>query len=344
MANIPSNQASQARNLLENAKSVLIAVHANPTVDSIAASLSLYLALSSVGKQATVICPTSMTVEFNQLVGVDKVVGSVSGGSGRNLIISFPYQEGSIEKVSYNIENDTFNLVIEPREGYPQVTPENIRYSNGGGTTDLVITINSPRLTDLGRTYQDNQNLFRDKPLINIDYASHNARYGKVNLVDPSVSCTSELVVSLLSQLGFTIDADTASNLLTGISAGSANFSSETTSASTFEAAAICLKSGARKSIQMAAPIQYGSDAFAPMGQQQPVSIPFPNPPKASFPRPQAGSFSNSNIQSQPIMGKPQTGKQKTASPTHQPPRESTHPETPPDWLKPKIYKGSTLL
>jgi len=344
MANLSSDQVNQARNLLENAKSVLIVVGDNPTIDSIAASLALYLTLSSVSKQAVVVCPTSMTVEFNQLVGVDKIQNNVSGGSGRNLVISFPYQEGSIEKVSYNIENDTFNLVIEPREGYPQITPENMQYSNSGGTTDLVITINASRLSDLGRIYQDNQNLFRDKPLVNIDSGSINSRYGKVNLIDPSVSCTSELIVSLLSQLGFTIDVDTATNLIAGISAGSQNFSSPTTSASTFEAAAICLKSGARKSTQTPTSFEYEDQPYQAMGPQ-PVTIPFPKSQKTSFSRPQARALTNNAGQHQPFMGKPQSGKPKPTPPVQQPPtRESTHPETPPDWLKPKIYKGSTLL
>ena len=66
--------------------------------------------------------------------------------TGKNLVISFPYQEGSIEKVSYNIENDKFNLVIEPRENYPVITPEMIKYSYGGGNTDLIITVGTSQL------------------------------------------------------------------------------------------------------------------------------------------------------------------------------------------------------
>lgn len=327
MANISSDQINQARNFLENAKSILIALPGNPTVDGVASALSLYLALSSSGKQVNVVCATAMTVEFNRLVGVDKIGNSLSGSSnGRNLVISFPYQEGSIEKVSYNIENDIFNLVIEPRENYQPITPEMMRYSYSGGTTDLIITIATSRLTDLGSLYNNSQSLFSEKPIINIDYHNHNSLFGKVNIVDPSVSSASELTSSLLSLLGFTTDADIATNLYAGIISGSQNFTSNTTSAFTFETAAICLKNGARKIIGEETRSSFSTSTFPPQVQKPFQPSPFPKGPRPFAPKMQKPKVT-SNFQPQQVQ-----------------PKESTHPETPPDWLKPKIYKGSTLL
>lgn len=334
--NIPSDQISDARNLLNKSQSILIATQANPTIDSLAVSLSLYLSLSAAGKQVKVVCPSPMLVEFNRLIGVDKVTINInSNGTGRNLVISFPYEEGSIEKVSYNIEGNLFNLVIEPREGFPTITPEMVQYSFGGGNTEVILTIGAQNLENLGNLYNLNQPLFQQKPIINIDINSQNRRFGKVNIINQGVSSISESFVFLLSQLGLSLDGDMATNLLFGITEGSNNFSPQNTTAATFEAAAICLRNGAKKSVQPSP--QYPAQVISP-----PV---FPKQSKySSFPKQQMNTIPlSSPIHSQTRFKSQQ--KNPSPLPTYpSQPQESTHPETPPDWLKPKIYKGSTLL
>lgn len=318
--NISSDQINQARKLLEQSQGVLIFLGKDPNLDSVAGALSFYLGLTSRGKNTKISCPSQMIVEFRELVGIDKITNNIENlGNGKNLVISFPYQEGSIEKVSYNIENDSFNLVIEPREGYPQITPDSIRYSYSGGSADLIITIGVKRLDDLNSIYQNNQALFSQKEIVNIDTDIQNQRFGKINLVDQSVSCLSELTLTLLSMLGLSLDQDIANNLLAGIVSGTNNFSLEKTNAATFEAAAICLKNGAGKIQQ--------SQKFPP------AKIPFLAPP-SQIPSPYQ----------QPVTF--QKPKPKVSLPPQKPTsiEQSKPPETPPDWLKPKIYKGSTLL
>jgi len=347
MATIDPNQLAEARNTLEGAKSIAILIGSNPTVDSVASSLALYLALSSYGKQVTVACAIPMTVAFNRLVGVDKIGTLVNGTGGKNLVISFPYQEGSIEKVSYNIENDIFNLVIEPREGYPMITQDMIRYSFSGGSTDAIITVGVASTNDLGTLFTDNQQLFSEKSLINIDINPSNSRFGnRSNIVDQTASTISELTTTLFSSLGFTIDADIASNLLAGISNGSNNFTSAQTTAHTFEAAAICLKNGARKEAPLSQRPQPAP--FAPVQQHGPKAAPAAPSP---FPRPFKSAGQKPSPFTQPPKQKP--------SPQVTPPKpqmannQHTQPTAkdanqgqgaPPDWLKPKIFKGSTLL
>lgn len=313
--NNSSDQITAARSLIETTKEVIIALPANPTLDAVASSLSLYLGLSVRGISATVVCPTVMTVEFNQLVGVDKIGNNISNSRGKNLVISFPYQEGSIEKVSYNIESNTFNLVIEPREGYPQVTQDMIRFSANGGNIDLIITIGVDRLTDLGQVYNNAQSLFAQKPILNVGTGRENSRFGKVNVVDPNVSSISELMIDLFSNLGITLNADIASNLLAGITSETANFSTPLVQASTYEVAAMCLRNGARKINQSSATPQ-----TIPSFQKPP-------PPTSRGPLPKTRPFG----QTQPLQQ------------SQQQPKKQTN-EAPPDWLKPKIYKGSTLL
>lgn len=348
MTNIQSEQANQARSFLESAQDVLIVLPKGPSFDAVASGLAFYLALSSKGKRVSIACPDQMTVEFNRLVGVDKITDSINGGSSKNLVISFPYQEGSIEKVSYNIENEVFNLVVEPREGYPIVTPEMMRYSYSGGATDVIICIGGSSLSDFESIFNNNQGIFAEKPTVNIDINPQNNRFGKVNIVDPNSSSIAEITVSLFSLFGFTLDADNSTNLYAGIANGSVNFTSSQTNAGTFENAAICMRHNARKvNVPIASTPNTPTynkpapsfDTFVKQPQkstyQQPPIQPRPTPYN---PRP----TSPPQVRNNPSFGQKPVSSQQTPPVNQKPPNQSS--DTPPDWLKPKIYKGSTLL
>lgn len=356
----------ETKRLFDSSKEVLIALSKNPSFDSVAAGLSLYLSLSASGKQATIVSSSPMIVEHNHLVGVDKVTNSLSTG-GKNLIVSFPYVEGSIEKVSYNVENETFNLVIEPREGYPSITPDKLNYSFGGGSFDTIVTVGVSNLADLDALYSQNQALFSEKPIINIDTNPANSRFGRTHFIEQNTATLSEVVLGILQSSGMRLDGDIATNLLAGITSGSNNFSSPKSNFTTFEAAAICMRSGARKieapvmSVQSPnqaqqysfspgypAQNQYGAQqppqqsTFQPQRQPQPQRM-----PQQTYRQPQQPQTAQQQsmrppvrqpIQQSPSVGQNQPQNQQFAG------QQKKKQDAPPDWLKPKIYKGSTLL
>lgn len=234
----------QLQTLLGPAQNILILTGGNPTLDSFGASLALYLVFSRLGKTVTVACPETPTVGLSNLVGIDKVQSELSG---QNLVVSFPYIEGSVEKVSYNIDGDRFNLIIQPRSGTQPFSPQAVKFSHGGATADLIIVLNALDLKDLGSLYEREKDLYDRVPLVTIDHHPENKHYGKVNFVNPYASSTSEIVGLLLTKLGIDYDPDTAHNLLTGIDFATQNFSSPATSPEAFEVAATCLKAGARR-------------------------------------------------------------------------------------------------
>ncbi|MBI4999781.1 DHH family phosphoesterase [Candidatus Gottesmanbacteria bacterium] len=234
---------NEIQTLLTNAQEVLILTHENPSQDSLGASLALFLSLSASKKRGMVACPTPLTVEFGNLVGIDKINQNLSS---KNFIISLDYVEGAIEKVSYNITNDKFNLVIEPRAGAPPFSPEKVHYSSGQASPDLIFVLDSANLEQLGKFYQDEKDLYSKVATVNIDYHPNNSHFGKINLIDPSASSTSEIIVFLLQNLGLPLIEDIATNLLVGITFATNNFS-ESAGAGAFEAAAICLKAGGKR-------------------------------------------------------------------------------------------------
>jgi len=228
---------------LAGAKSGAIFIPENPTLDVVAASLSLFLSLEKAGKSASVVCASPMTVGFSQLVGVNKIRAKIGGS---NLVISLDYLENAIDKVSYNIENKKFNLVIQPKPGFPSLSSDNVTFSSSQDL-GLLIIIGAQALENLGSIYRQEEKAFNQGQILNIDIDARNSRFGKVNTVFPAAASYCEIIASLLEAANYAVDQDIANNLLLGIQSATNNFTSPKTSAGAFEAAAFCLKNGARR-------------------------------------------------------------------------------------------------
>ena len=109
------NQTLQKlRDAITKSNAIGIAVAPNPNLDQMAAALSLAMLLKEANKTAAVASPTDPIVEISNLVGINKVQKTLGGGSGSagDLIVSFPYLEGEIEKVSYTLENGFLNITL----------------------------------------------------------------------------------------------------------------------------------------------------------------------------------------------------------------------------------------
>lgn len=235
---------TKSKELLDKASSILIVTHEHPNADSIGSALALFLGLTGLGKKVMVACPDPMTVELSGFVGVQKIVRDITS---RNFIISLDYVDGSIDKVSYNIEGNKFNLVIEPRPGFEGFSQDKVSYSHGGASADLIISVDTIHLGGLKKLYEDNKELFSTKSVVNIDRHPNNAKYGTINLVNANASSTVEVVSQLLSHIGVALTADIATNVLNALYGATDNFQNTNVTAPAFELAAACLKSGGKR-------------------------------------------------------------------------------------------------
>ncbi len=239
-----STDINKLKEHLDKAKDVLIVTHERPTFDSIGSALSLYTVLMEMGKKVTIACPDPITVELSSFVGANKVVTEVSK---KNFIISLDYLEGSIEKVSYNIEGNKFNLVIEPREGFDSFSQDKVQYSHAGTSADVIIAVDTIHLGGLKKLYEADKELYASKPVINIDRHPNNVHFGQINIVDPQASTTTEIVGQIIKGLGVTMSEDVATNMYNAVFAGTNNFTNGNTTAAAFELAALCVRSGGKR-------------------------------------------------------------------------------------------------
>lgn len=212
---------------LRDVSSLLILLPKDPTFETVAAGLGLYLSLEQAGKQVEIVCPTPMRVEANRLVGVQKVKTEVSG---RNLVITFDYVKDAIEKVSYNVEDGKFNLVVVPKPGQSPLDYTNVSYNYSGVSGEAIVLVGTDDTSEVGQVVPHEEN-----------------QAPKIFSVLPGKDRALASVIALLiAEIGIVPDADISTNLFQGLVHETENF--QRASASDFETAAALVRQGASTS------------------------------------------------------------------------------------------------
>lgn len=372
------NQTFQRiKDLINQHQQVGVLVGPNPTLDEMAAGLGMYLVLKTMGKDASIACPTDPVVGISSLVGIDKVQKSLSAAGNGDLTVSFPYRDGEIEKVSYTLDNGKLNIQVKAGPqglNFQQSDVEFVRSASGNNAPSLLFMIGIPNPQMVASIFDINAN--PTTSVVNIDNRENNLKYGAVQNVSPRFSSISEEVADFVTLLEpqVELDIDTCQNLLTGVLYATKDFTAPNTSYLAFEMAGILMKKGAKRAMPtttqpnvVANPQAYfppqnmnnaqgqqavQQSAAQPVGQMQPSfsngqTQPFAN---ASSQQP-TQSFSNAQTQQQeftpPAQNQPVQPLQQfnpAQSQSSQPVQQSSDNTAPADWLTPKVYKGSTVL
>lgn len=297
------------KDLIDKNDKIGIAVGKNPTIDTMAAVLSLYLGLQDYGKQPSVASASQPLVEHSSLVGIDKVKGNFDGdgGTGGDLVVSFPYREGEIEKVSYTIEGGYLNIVVKAGEQGLTFAESDVKFRRGGaagGAPSTLFIIGTSRLSDLGQLF-DTEAL-KNTAIVNIDNKSDNQGFGDVPAVSPTSASVSEMVAYLLYYLGIDPSVDIAQNIMNGITDGTRNMQDPRVSYTTFELVANLMKKGANRAQQSQPQPATPQPRMQqqPYMQQRPQQFPRPNavPRPTQMPR-QQGGYQRPNVTPRRDMG-----------------------------------------
>jgi len=224
---------------LQSSKSVLILLPTRPFLDQVAAGLALYLSLKNE-REVNISSPSDMLVEFNRLIGVDKITNELGN---KNLVISFTnYKPGDVEKVSYDVEDGEFRLTVVPKSDKKAPTKEQVNVGFAGISSDAVILIGGGNSTHFPALESKD---LEGVPVAHIGTRSISLSNlsNVVSLAKPG-SGVSEVVATLIKGGEFPINADIATNLIAGIEQGSNMFSGGSVTAQTFEIFAELMKSG----------------------------------------------------------------------------------------------------
>jgi hypothetical protein len=314
---------SKIKEAIEKYENIAVVTRSNPSVDEMGAALSLYLSLKPTNKNIVIASPTSPLVEVSSLVGIDEVATNLGSASG-DLVVSFPYRDGEIEKVSYTRDDNFLNIVVKAGEKGLNFTEKDVKFTRGATAPEVLFVIGSPRVSDLGALFDPAT--LKDTMVINIDNKPDNQGYGDILMVSSRLSSVSEAVANLILALNLKIDLDIAQNLMLGIATETENFQSQNTSPLAFEMAGVLLRQGALRPTVMPQRRKMNSAV-----EEDQIMGPRVQP------QPQV------QVEPQPQVQRTQEEiKAKIAESFEKKDEDQTLDNPPEDWLEPKIYKGST--
>lgn len=291
--------------LIDSAASILVLLPEKPSFDQVAAGLSLYFSIKDK-KEANISCPSPMMVGFNRIIGIDRITSELGN---KNLTIKFKgYDAGNIEKVSYDIINGEFNLTVVPKAGFTAPTKEEMELSFSGISADLVILIGGANDSDF--PILSSEELISSK----VAHIGNRVLSSERDVMSFAISgaTTSEVVASLITANGMSMDPDISTNLIMGIEEGSSNFTSTEVTPDTFETFANLLRSGGRRQPRV---------KLSPMGF----------PPGAIPTQP-----FNKPVQKQAVSQIEQVAEQIEN-------KEEMVENPPDDWLQPKVFTGTSI-
>lgn len=228
--------------LLSSAKSILILLPSKPYFDQVAAGLSLHLALRG-HKESVIYSPNPMIVEFNRLIGVQKISTEI-GNKNLNIKIK-GFDAEQIEKVSYDVFEGELNLSIVPKSGILAPKKEQVVMDYSGISADTVILIGGANETHFPLLSSPE---LEGTKIMHIGTRALSVDSGKpvLSFARPA-STVSELVATLLMEGGLELDQDIATNLIMGIEEGSHEFKSPEVTADTFQTVAVLLRAGGQR-------------------------------------------------------------------------------------------------
>jgi phosphoesterase RecJ-like protein len=233
----------QSVNEIKNARHILILGHLNPDGDQVGSILALSEALKKIQKTVTTVITEDIPKIYNFLPHLKEVKKEYLYTDGK--ILRIDTKRIPIEGMKWRRDEQFLDIHLETEKN---LKFEFIEIINGLPKPDLIIVVDTSRAMNIDKIYAQNEKIFLDTPVLNIDHHAGNEYFGTINLVDLTATSTAEILVSLLEALGIKIDTpDLATCLLTGILHDTQSFRSQNTTPKSMTVAAQLLAAGGRQ-------------------------------------------------------------------------------------------------
>jgi len=229
---------------INKSETILLCTSKNPTGDALGSALGFYDALKKLGKKIDIVSPTAILEKFTFMPSSELITHKLEGA--RDYIFSVDIKKDKLQQLRYEVEENKLKIFITAKSG--DLNEKNLSLESSKFKYDLIIILGTSDLENLGTVYDDNSELFYDTPVVNIDNNPSNEFFGKINLVDVTMSSTSEIVYNIISELDEKLfDENIATNILTGIISKTESFQNKNTTPKSFLTAAALISKGANK-------------------------------------------------------------------------------------------------
>ncbi len=240
---LESENFSKAIAAIEHSKNILILPSSPVDGDSLGASLALYDVLKAMDKRATVVLTSDIPDIYKFLPNVSEIHSSAQMYA--EFMITLELKDQMLDDIRHEIVDNHVNIIVTPDKG--RFSPEQVSFPEPKKHYDLIITVDTADLTQLGEFYKQHFQIFSEVPSINIDHHISNKNYASLNIVDASYCSTTHILYDLFLEMSVDINPDVATLLLAGIITDTGSFQNSNTSPEAFDVASELIDLGGRQ-------------------------------------------------------------------------------------------------
>ena len=237
-------QKQQVLEQVKSASHVLVTVSTNPTVDELAASIGLTLALNKMDKHATTVFSgvVPSTIEFLQ---PEKTIETTID-SLRDFIIAL--DKSKADKLRYKVEDDVVRIFITPYR--TSISDKDLEFSQGDFNVDVVIALGVTRRQDLDTVIVEHGRILHDATILALTKRDMVSDLGAINWQDTQASSLCEMVATILTDIQPEIlDGQMATAFLTGIIAETDRFKNDRTTPLALSLSSRLMSAGANQQL-----------------------------------------------------------------------------------------------
>lgn len=223
-----------------NSRNILIATSSDPSVDELAAAISLSMFLDRLGKHAIAIY-SGKTPDALAFLSPEKTF-ETDADVLQDFVISISKEKA--DHLRYRLDGDFVKIFITPYKD--KIVSEDLEFSYGDYNIDLVLALNVDNGVDLDAALREHGRIMHDATVVNIT-TGNPGKFGEIEWNNKHASSISEMISELLlNASGDTqLNAEEATALLTGIVAATDRFAKANTFPTTMQTASRLLEAGA---------------------------------------------------------------------------------------------------
>jgi len=208
----------QLSRILNSASRILLTGPEGPNIDIVCTAVAWAIFLSEQKKSVDVVFGGQLKKLPFLPEGV-KINDKLS--SVENFQIILDVSKTKVDQLSYDVEDDKLTINIVPESG--TFTDSDIKTKSDDWRYDLVITVGTRSLNQLGDVFVSNRKMFEQLPVINLDNSLLNENFGQLDIVRSHATSVAEISYDLLKKY---LNPGIATCLLAGMIAATNSFQS----------------------------------------------------------------------------------------------------------------------
>lgn len=235
----------QLANKIKAVNNILLTVSKNPTVDQLASTLGLTIALTRLGKRSVAVFGGTIPPAI-KFLEPEKTFEN-NADSLRDFIISL--SKDKADRLRVRPDGDFVKVYITPYR--TKITPADIKFEDGDFNIELVITLGANSRDEVDGSIASYGKIFHSATIATMSLGQHHDALGTISWQDTAASCYAQMCYNLIKQLNeeTMIDEQVATALLTGVVAATDQFRNGLTTPEVMTLSANLMSHGANQQL-----------------------------------------------------------------------------------------------